>query len=296
MLRLGLCCIFREAPIKFRTVTGRNLTALTPCEQRRKLAEICRANANALLAAIEYCAAHGIGCFRINSQILPLKTHPEFGYDLNDLPDGLEIIERFKTACGRCRQLNVRLSMHPDQFVVLSSPHPQVVDNAIAELEYQAEFATWTSVDVINLHGGGAYGDKAAALNRFRDNFSRLSAAVRERLTVENDDRLYTPTDLLPLCEALKIPLVYDVHHHRCLPDGLTIEQATRLAVTTWGGREPLFHLSSPRQGWSSATPQYHHDYINPEDFPRAWRDLNITVEIEAKAKELAVEKLHREL
>jgi len=78
------------------------------------------------------------------------------------------------------------------------------------------------------------------------------------------------------------------VHHHRCLPDGLTVEQATTEAIQTWN-REPVFHLSSPLNGWKGNGITKHHDYIDPKDFPDCWLDLDITVEVEAKAKELAV-------
>jgi len=81
------------------------------------------------------------------------------------------------------------------------------------------------------------------------------------------------------------------VHHHRCLPDGWSIEKTTERAVATWN-REPAFHISSPLDGWSGPKPERHHDYINPRDFPAAWTRLKLTVEIEAKAKKLAVIKL----
>ena len=101
---------------------------------------------------------------------------------------------------------------------LLASPRPEVVASASAELEYQGLLAQLVGADTINLHVGGAYGDKPAALARFSRSFSRLSYRVRRRLSVENDDTSYTVRDLLPLCGALSIPLVYDVHHHRCLP------------------------------------------------------------------------------
>ncbi|MCA9257634.1 MAG: hypothetical protein KDA61_00485, partial [Planctomycetales bacterium] len=144
-------------------------------------------------------------------------------------------------------------------------------------------------------HGGGAYGDKATALARFAENFARLSPQVQSRLTVENDDKTYAPRELVPLCEQLGIPLVYDVHHHRCLADGWTIEEATRNAIATWN-REPMFHLSSPLNGWEGKTPERHHDFIDPADFPDCWRELDVTVEIEAKAKENAVLQLAKHL
>jgi UV DNA damage endonuclease len=104
--------------------------------------------------------------------------------------------------------------------------------------------------------------------------------------------------DLLPICARLSIPLVYDVHHHRCNPDGLTIEEATQLAAETWQmtGREQYCHLSSPRAGWAAGDPKPHADYIDLADVPTCWLGRTMTVDIEAKAKELAVVKLMTEL
>ena len=111
---------------------------------------------------------------------------------------------------------------------------------------------------------------------------------------LENDDRSYTVRDLLPICTRLEIPLVYDVHHHRCNPDGYGVAEATALATATWHGREPWMHLSSPANGWKSKDPRRHSDYIDPRDFPREWLGRTLTVDIEAKAKELAVLRLER--
>ena len=295
MLRLGLCCLFKEQPIKFRTTTASALNRLSASERKAKLVNVITSNADALLAALKYCYEHNIGSFRINSQILPAKTHPVQGYDIHELPDADYLIRKF-TECGNfAKDHNIRTTFHPDQFVVLNSPRNDVVENSIRELEYQAEVAIWVNADVINIHGGGAYGDKLSALKRLRTNIERLSDAARSRLTLENDDKTYTPTDLYSVCEDSGIPLVYDVHHHRCKPDILSVAKATTLASSTWN-REPLFHISSPRDGWEAKQPSRHHDYINVNDFPEEWRDLHLTIEVEAKAKELAVQKLQREL
>ena len=205
------------------------------------------------------------------------------------------MIRRFEECGAFAAEAGLRTCFHPDQFVVLNSRRPEVVEASIRELEYQAEVAEWMGADVINVHAGGAFGDKSAALAAFAVNAGRLSARVRSRLTVENDDTTYTPRDLLPLCESTGLPLVYDVHHHRCLPDGLDVEQATELAVATWD-REPMFHISSPIEGWDGPKPQRHHDYIDLADFPRSWMALDVTVEVEAKAKELAVLRLKESL
>jgi UV DNA damage endonuclease len=295
MLRLGLCCKFYKEPLRFRRTTARYLKGFCRSVQVEKISQLCLANAGALLTAIEYCGRNNIGCFRVNSQILPLKTHPDIGYALTDLPDWQDINNLFSQCHDASSKLNIRLSFHPDQFILLSSANTDVVNNAIDELEYQAVVSELIGADVINIHGGGAYGDKASALRRMGRVFLRLNNRVRARLTLENDDRVYTPSDLLPFCKEYGIPLVYDVHHHRCLPDNLSVAEATQRAVTTWN-REPLFHLSSPKHGWSKHRVNMHHDYIDVKDFPAEWRRLDITVEVEAKAKELAVKKLHKDL
>ncbi len=295
MIRLGLCCKYMAAPIRFRTTTATHVLSLPPDTRLAKLSGLARHNAEALTAAIRFNAANGIGGFRINSQILPLRTHPTAGYAVDALPDAAAIVAAFRRAGALAADLDVRLSFHPDQFVVLNSPRPDVVAKSIEELSYQAEVADWVGADVINIHGGGAYGDKTTALTRLKEVLGSLPTAVRARLTLENDDRTYTPQDLLPVCRDLQVPLVYDVHHHRCLPDELSVADASEQALATWD-REPLFHLSSPREGWDGASPNYHHDYIDPDDFPPAWSHLEITVDVEAKAKELAVVRLERDL
>lgn len=294
-LRLGLCCQFQAEPITFRATTVTAMARLPTPARLARLAELCRANAEALLASLDFCARHGIGAFRIRSQILPVKTHPTTGYAMDELPGGTDITARFRE-CGRfARAHDLRLSFHPDQFVVLNSPNPQTLAHSLAELDYQAEVAEWVGADTITLHGGGAYGDKAAALDALRRNIERLPTPVRSRLTLENDDKVYTPADLLPVCADTGVPLVYDVHHHRCLPDGLSVAEITTRARTTWAA-EPLFHISSPLAGWGGPKPERHHDYIDAADFPVEWLGWPLTVEVEAKAKELAVARLSADL
>jgi UV DNA damage endonuclease len=225
-------------------------------------------------------------------------THPDVGYSLEELPDSDLVMLMLEKVRHVTVVNDIRLSFHPDQFVVLSSPHPAVVTNSIRELEYQAQLAEAVGADVINIHAGGVYGDKLAALRRFCQVFPGLPDSVKSRLTLENDDVSYTVRDLLPVCEMLSIPLVYDVHHHRCNADGLSVEEATRLAGETWQrlGREQYCHISSPRAGWEGGNHRPHGDYIDPVDFPGCWLGREMTVDVEAKAKELAVVRLMDDL
>ena len=246
--------------------------------------------------AIRHCDELGIGAFRINSQILPLATHPTSGYRLPDLDADGSITAAFCQAGRLAAERDIRLSFHPDQFVVLNSERHDVVMASLREMHAQAELATLIGADVLTLHAGSSAGGLPASLARLERGIEQLGAPARERLAIENDDRRFAPASLLPLCERLGVPLVYDVHHHRCNPDGLDVTTVTDLAVATWRGREPHFHISSPRAGWGSGDTRPHADYVIRNDFPDAWYSRRMTVDVEAKAKERAVLHLREQL
>ena len=288
-IRWGLCCQFLDSPIRFRTATHRYVATLEPDVRRVYLTAIARDNAAALDAAVRRCTELGIGAFRINSQILPLATHPESGYGLEDLDEDGSIAAAFLEAGARARASDVRLSFHPDQFVVLNSEQERVVASSVAEMDAQARVAELVGADVLTLHGGGAAGGIPAALERLERGIERLPAPARARLALENDDRSFTPEALLPLCERLGVPFVYDVHHHRCNADALDVDEVSLRAAASWGPREPYFHVSSPRAGVDGGNLRPHADYVNPADVPDSWRTMRLTVDVEAKAKERAV-------
>jgi UV DNA damage endonuclease len=293
-LRLGLCCIFHDQPIRFRDRQATHLKNRSRQEQLQLLSDTVVQNCRSLGEALLYCQRHQIGSFRITSRFLPLKTHPQLSYSLEELPEAEEIAAQLDLYRRFAQENDLRITLHPDQFTLLSSPRPEVTDNSLRELAYHAEIAEAVGADVIMIHGGGAYNDKNAALDRLQRNLDRLAEGVRRRLALENDDRTYSPADLLPLCRRTGVPFVYDVHHHRCNPDRLTVEEASLEALASWD-REPLFHLSSPREGWAARDTRSHHAYIDIADFPECWSNLRLTVELEAKAKELAIMRFQRD-
>lgn len=297
MIRLGLCCTFKEEKIKFFTTT---VTYCLSLKEKGKnphdhISQLILKNSQSLLSALKYCYEKRIGCFRINSRFFPMYSYPELLYEIEELKDGQEIIKNLELCRLFAKENDIRLTLHPDQFVILNSPQLKIVENSVRELEYHRIVADFVGADVINIHLGGVYGNKPEALKRFAVHFKDLSLATRRLITLENDDKSYTPEDLLPFCEKLGIPFVYDVHHHRCLKDSLSEDTVTQRALSTWN-REPLFHLSSPLHGWEGKTPAMHHDYIDVEDFPIIWSHFDLTIEVEAKAKEVAVLKLREEL
>jgi UV DNA damage endonuclease len=295
---LGLCCLFTDASPRFRQATATYVLRLAPEARGHYLADVAGANAIALLHAVERCAELGIGAFRITSQLVPLATHPVVGRPPAELPNG-EAIARALAAAGALARLHgIRLSFHPDQFVVLGSVRPEVVASSIVEMDHHGAMAKLVGADTLCLHGGGGAGGAEAAGARLLDGIERLGEDARSRLALENDDRVWTPSALLPLCERAGVPFVYDVHHHRCLPDGVGVPDVTAAAVASWqaAGRTPYFHVSSPRDGWGARDPRPHADYIDPADVPEEWRGLAVTIDVEAKAKEKAVGALQRAL
>lgn len=300
MIRFGLCCLFKNENIKFRLATARNLLFLEKSVGLDKLSELCFNNVKSLFKALEFINGKGIKAFRVSSRIFPLYTHSECGYRIEQLKDSKEILNTLDMVKKYAKINDIRLSFHPDQFVLLSSPDPEILKNSLYELDYQAMVAELIGADVINIHLGGSYGNKTEVLKRVEKNFNtKLHGKVKELLTFENDDKIYTSKDVYEICKRLEARMVYDVHHHRCNSDGLSIEEATDLCISTWKGKgEPYFHISSPKYGWESKHSQGHSDYINIADFPAYWLELkqNITVDIEAKNKELAVFKLMKEL
>ena len=283
-MRLGHCCTFLDAPIKLRHTTARYAGSLAPRERQRFLVELSLHNAAALADAVRWCGAHDVGAFRIHNELVPLLTHPQLSWKLDPA------IVRALRAVPE----GVRLSFHPDQFVVPGSERSEVVASSLRELESLATIAALVGAEQLTIHGGGARPTKQAALARLEAGLRELSPRARTKVALENDDTVYTVEDLLPVCARLKLPLIYDVHHHRCNPDALSIEQATDHAAETWRGREPWMHLSSPAARRGDRRP--HADYIAPRDVPAYWRDRSLTVDIEAKAKERAVLRLKSQL
>jgi UV DNA damage endonuclease len=295
-IRWGLCCQFADGSVRFRQATHRYVATLEPTMRAAYLRDIARANAIALAHAVARCDELAIGAFRINSQVLPLITHPVSGYTLQSLDVDGAITRSFASAGALARACGIRLSFHPDQFVVLNSLRENVVVSSVRELDAQAALASIVGADTITLHVGGMQEGKQPALERLERNMELLSPDARSRLALENDDRLFTVRDLLPLCKRTGVPLVYDVHHHRCNPDGLDVDDATDLATDTWCDREPWMHVSTARDGADARNPRPHADYIDPRDVPSSWLTRDITVDVEAKAKEYAIVTLREAL
>jgi len=283
--------------------------------------ELILENLRNLTKVVSWNNQNGIKVYRMSSNMFPWMSE----YELTDLPDYDKICNLLKGIGKLAMDNNQRLSFHPGQFCVLASPNETVVLNAMNELDKSAQIMDLMGLPEsrmakINIHVGGAYGDKKSALERFCKNFLRLQPSAQARLTVENDDKanMYSVKDLYDgVYKVVGIPIVFDYFHHKFCTGDMTEEEALKLAASTWGDIKPCTHYSESRraekklvieqicennnitmeqmQDWPTLAGHYkefskikeqaHSDYIKEEikDY-----GLDIDVVVEAKAKELA--------
>tara|TARA_Y100000996_G_scaffold96971_1_gene69459 strand:+ start:14 stop:961 length:948 start_codon:yes stop_codon:yes gene_type:complete len=255
--------------------------------------ELALKNCIDLFTIIKWNKINNFNFFRVSSNLFPWSSE----YNLKDLPD-FNMIKKTLTETGAfINKNNMRITSHPGPFNVLTSPNEKVVKNCIKDLSVQGETFDLmnlerTPFNKINIHIGGAYNNKKDAMKRFCKNFKRLPVSVQKRLTVENDDRstLYSVKDLYNgVYKKIKIPIVFDYHHHRFCDGNMSEKEALELAISTWNGIKPVVHYSESRSEEkkdNTIKPQAHSDYV--------YQKINtygniIDIMVEAKYKELAV-------
>ncbi|EIN11289.1 UV-endonuclease UvdE [Punctularia strigosozonata HHB-11173 SS5] len=254
--------------------------------------ELGRQNVRDLLKLIEWNEANRIRFMRMSSEMFPFASHPIYGYSLEYCADDLKAVGDLAKKYGH------RLTTHPGQFTQLGSPKDGVVENAVRDLKYHCEMIDRMGLgkdSVMIIHGGGVYGDKAAALARIKTSFTELLPQnVKDRIVLENDEMCYNAEDLLPLCEELDIPLVFDYHHDWIYPSSIPPAEIIRRAGAIWERRgiRPKQHLSEPRPGAETVMQKRAHAdrcQALPPDLPD-----DVDLMIEAKDKEQAVLHLYR--
>jgi len=297
-INFGYACISLSVPncSTAKTVTATNLRKIAdPAERLLRLRRVAQANLTNTVRLLWFNKVHRIKLYRFSSQLVPLATHPlTTGWDyVRDLAGD------FRRVGEVVKENGLRVSMHPGQYTVLSSPNPAVVQRGIADLEYHANVLNAMGLGTeakLVLHVGGAYQGKTQAMERFVANFKRLRQDIQERLVLENDDTTYSAQDVLGLCRRLGIPMVLDVHHWQCLNDGESLADLVPAVFATWHDLPPKIHFSSPK---SERELRAHADYVNAADFKAFLAiagNADFDVMIEAKAKEKALFKLWEEI
>ena len=294
----GYCCINTTLRTEKPTITtNRSMIKRTYTEKGIVYAsELALQNVKDLVKIINWNNQNGVKLFRISSDMFPWMSE----YEISDLPDYDKIKNVLKGAGKIAMDNGQRLTFHPGPFDVLASLTQRVVDKCIIDLNKHGEIMDLLGLPrdhsaPINIHVNTTQGGKNEAMQRFCDNFYLLDASVRKRLVVENDDKesQYTTEDLYQgVYNKTGVPITFDYHHHWCHPGELTQEEALKLASTTWPtGIKQLVHYSSCQmihEDDTQTNKRAHSDYIY--EFIDTY-GLSLDVELEAKAKELALKK-----
>lgn len=261
----------------------------------KRFNETVKNNLNHLLSILNFNIRNSIYFFRISSGIIPFASHPicdiewneTFKADLKEIGDFIN-------------KNNIRVSMHPDQFVILNSKNEYVIKNSIRELQYHCtllDSMRLPSSAKIQIHGGGVYGDKKKSKKDFSNNFSNLlEGNLKKRLVIENDDRSYSLKDCLDIQSEISIPIVFDTFHHECLNNGETIQQALSSITKSWNffkDGNPIIDYSSQsigeRKGKHAKTLDKNHFIYMYNEFDKTTKenkvDLDIMLEIKDKDK-----------
>lgn len=287
--QVGYCCINLTLG-KQDVTTGRTMRQATFREDTKleRTSYLALQNATDLVKILHWNVENNIRVFRIGSNIFPWNSE----YEVQQLPDYQEIVKFLEQAGEMIRNSGMRVSFHPDHFVKLASSKPEVVRRSIHDLEhhdiiFQLMGIPNTHEFPLNIHVGMNYSQDI--IDKFCEQFHNLNETTQKRLVVENDDKAnaFSVQQIhREIYSRIGTPITFDYFHHEFHPDGLTSQEAATLAASTWDVK-PLFHYSESKNLNESVNgnPRAHSDYAfkKIDDY-----GLNIDVDLETKAKELA--------
>jgi len=294
MVRPGLCCIsiqLKEMGFNFQTMTFKRFSSLPKEEALEILGDRILNNMVVTNETIKFCGNMGY-TYRISSDLFPLVTYDEANIELEDLPNYDAIQDQMNNIEQTIKATGVRVSSHPSEYNVLASTNDKAVDKTITELNFYSSFMDRIGCEPdhnnpINLHVHNKNGSHDEIISRFMTNFNKLDENCRNRLVIENDDKLncWSVKELTEIFHPItNIPITFDYLHHKCHPDNLTEAEAIRKCYDTWGVK-PLFHYSESAPG---NNPRKHSDYV---DQPINTYGLEFDLDFEVKAKCLAIQK-----
>jgi UV DNA damage endonuclease len=251
-----------------------------------RLHETIAANLACLHTIISWNAARGLLFFRITSDLVPFASHP-----VCTCPWQEQFSDEFLVIGDLIRRHGFRISMHPDQFVLLNTPDEGVLRRSIAELAYQVQVLDLMGLDnsvKVQVHVGGVYGNKTAGIDRFVRQYEQLDPAIRARLTIENDERLYSISDCLAIHESTGIPVIMDSFHHALLNSGEEFVTLLEPVRKTWKVSDgiPMVDYSSQEPGKRTGAHAEHivaHDF---RQFLKTTRPADFDLMLEIKDKE----------
>jgi UV DNA damage endonuclease len=304
---LGLCCLNTTLRSQKPSIFASRTCRLNTAEKKGKpyLKELITKNLQDVLKILDNCFKNGIKAYRLSSQMFPHASNIKYGrYRKHGPRYGLKFAWPLLTKIGKKAQTyGIRLSFHPGQWNQIGAESDSVFEKTIVDLKYHCRILDLIEKNtnpgknkgIICIHGGGVYKNKEKTIQRWKTNFMKLPKRLRKRLALENCERNYSSIDCLELAEELNIPHIFDIHHYNCYslinPDyEQNIKSLLPRIIKTWTkrGLKPYFHISEQGSGRIG----HHSDYI--ENIPEYMFNLKITItlDVEAKKKELAIYQL----
>jgi len=278
-MRIGYPCINRSIGCR-----GDRTFRLASYSEER-LYDTFAGNLTCLQKILAWNLESGMFFFRISSDLVPFASHPVCTHRWQD-----HFAAEFAALGTFIRKNGIRISMHPDQFIILNARDEKIVVRSIAELTYHAEVLDSMGLDTtakIQIHVGGVYGDRIKSIERFIMVYEDLDPVILGRLVIENDEQRYTGADCLTIHERTGIPVLFDVFHHACNNDGESPGKMLSAVEKTWTGRDgvPMVDYSSQHPEKRSGS---HAEHIDPDDFAAFLvqsqpHDFDIMLEIKDK-------------
>jgi UV DNA damage endonuclease len=279
-MRIGYPCINRS----IGCTPSRTFRLASYSDER--VGKTVKANLDCLMKTLIYNAAHGLLFFRITSDMIPFASHPVCTFNWQK-----HFADEFRTIGDFIRFHRFRISMHPDQFVLLNTPDKNILKRSVADLVYQAEVLDLMHLDdsaKLQIHLGGVYRNKTASMERFIETYKRLDNAIVKRLVIENDERLYTVSDCFAVHERTGVPILFDAFHHAINNNGEMIRDLLAPLNDTWKIRDgiPMVDYSSQQPGKRTGAHAESIDHGHFRSFVRSTLPFNIDIMLEIKDKE----------
>jgi UV DNA damage endonuclease len=295
-LNLGYACINETLKLQ-KITTNRGLKKATLNSKGLSYAsQLALQNVLDLEKVMQWNVNNNIKLFRMSSDVIPWGNK----IDITQLPDYTEIKSVLARVGAYANSNKIRITTHPGPFNLLASSNPDVVKNTVLDLEMHARVfdmmgLSETHYNKINIHVGAVYNDKIATAMVWCNNFKTLPDNVKNRLTIENDDKasMYSVLDLYKLIHSeTNVPIVFDYHHHGFNTGDLNHKQALELAMSTWPKDiKPMVHYSESKslhENDPKIRLQAHSNFING---PIDTFGYDVDIMLETKAKELALLK-----
>jgi UV DNA damage endonuclease len=297
MKNIGYCCIplgcNQGLKKKDQILVNRSMIRKTfDAKGLPYVSELIILNLKDTLKVLDWNLKNNIYIYRMSSDSFPWMSE----YMFEELPNFNVISNLLKSIGDKVKSNGMRVSYHPGPFNILASTRQDVINKAIVELNQHAELMDLMGLEQstfypINIHIGTTQPSREVAAKKFCESFQLLSDSCKKRLTVENDDspNQYSVKMLYDwVHKEIGIPIVFDQHHFNYGPQDQTMEEALNLAYSTWSTR-CLTHMSSSKKiedikGVATAHADFIYESIQTFG-------LDFDIEIEAKAKDLAVFK-----